>query len=357
MPGKRKTTLKDLAEYAHLSVSTVSGVVNNLEGFSEETRKKVWDAVHALDYVPNAQAKKLRSGRDAGSRLRSGLLMRIKYYGTEYPWKKRFDADLSQKFEEAAARRGYFMTNYCYEREKGFRCPALLNGLVDGVIIKSPHPEIVQMVRDKVPAVLLDISMPFETAGIPSVNADMKQGFLAAFRDLKEAGHVRIGHLDADPARSCFNKEKLNDDALRGAAQYCGLELPPCADLSLDLNSEVSLREQIADAARTFRPLLGGPHGISALATTNFQFASMLLEELNKLGVRCPEDLEVVAGSHLMENPLPQISTVRNDWDKLIDISLELLIRQISGLELQGDQFFIASHYHKRSSICVGPCF
>ena len=81
MPGKRKTTLKDLAEYAHLSVSTVSGVVNNLEGFSEETRKKVWDAVHALDYVPNAQAKKLRSGRDAGSRLRSGLLMRIKYYG------------------------------------------------------------------------------------------------------------------------------------------------------------------------------------------------------------------------------------------------------------------------------------
>ena len=50
--------------------------------------------------------------------------------------------------------------------------------------------------------------MPFETAGIPSVNADMKQGFLAAFRDLKEAGHVRIGHLDADPARSCFNKGK-----------------------------------------------------------------------------------------------------------------------------------------------------
>ncbi len=348
MPGKKKTTLKEIAEYAHLSMSTVSGVVNNLHGFSEETRKKVWDAVHVLNYVPNTQAKRLRCGNDSGRRLRSGLLMRIKYYGTQYPWKKRFDADLSQKFEETAARYGYFMTNYHYVREEGFRCPVLLNELIDGVVIKSPHPEVIHIVRNKLPAVLLDISMPFETAGIPSVNADMKQGFLDAFRDLKASGHIRIAQLDARPVQPSFNKEKLNYDALRGAADYCGLEIPESADLRLEWNDSCSLREQIVIAALRIQDALR-KEIVSAVATTNFHFAAILLEELEKLGVRCPEDVEIVAGSHLMENPLPQIATVRNDWDKLIEMSLELLIRQIDGRALPGDQFFIASHYHKRS--------
>ncbi len=353
MSGKKKTTLKDIAAYAHLSMSTVSGVVNNLHGFSEETRKKVWDAVYSLNYVSNAQAKKLRSGNDSNRRIRSGLLMRIKYYGTEYPWKKRFDADLSQKFDEIALRRGYFITNYHYVQEDGFRCPMLLNGLIDGVIIKSPHPEVIRIVKDKVPAVLLDISMPFETAGIPSVNADMKQGFLDAFRDLKESGHLRIAQLDAHPAQPCFNKEKLNYDALRGAAEFCGLEIPDSADFQLDLQDMRPLRERIASAAWKIRSELRSKR-VSAVVTTNFNFAAILLEELEKLGIRCPEDLEIVAGSHLMENPLPQISTVRNDWDRLIEMSLELLIRQIDGRTLPGDQFFVASHYHKRSKICVG---
>ena len=120
--------------------------------------------------------------------------MWIKYYGTEYPWKKRFDADLSQKFDEIALRRGYFITNYHYVQEDGFRCPMLLNGLIDGVIIKSPHPEVIRIVKDKVPAVLLDISMPFETAGIPSVNADMKQGFLDASTGF--AGYASVAGAD-----------------------------------------------------------------------------------------------------------------------------------------------------------------
>lgn len=348
MTGKKKTTLKDVAEYAHLSMSTVSGVVNNLNGFSEETRKKAWDAVHALNYVPNAQAKRLRRGNDSGERIRSGLIMRIKYYGTQYPWKKRFEADLSQRFDEIAARFGYFMTNYNYIREHGFRCPALLNKLIDGVIIKSPHPEIIHIVKNKVPAILLDISMPFETAGIPAVNADMKQGFLDAFRDLKTTGHSRIAQLDAYPSLPCFNKEKLNYDALRGAAEYCGLEIPPDAGLSLDLNGGNSLQEQIGSAAIEIKQALKRGR-ISAVATTNFTFAVILLEKLEELGVRCPEDIELIAGSHLMENPCPRISTVRNDWEKLIGTSLELLIRQIDGKELPGDQFFIASQYHKRS--------
>ena len=347
MAGK-KTTLKDIAEYAHLSMSTVSGVVNNLHGFSEETRKKVWDAIHTLDYTPNAQAKKLRSGSVSGRRLHTGLLMRIKYYGSHYPWKKRFDADLSQKFEEIAARYGYFMTNYLYLRENGFRCPVLLKELIDGVVIKSPHPDVVRIVRDKVPAVLLDISMPFETSGIPSVNADMKQGFYDAFRDLKASGHLQIAQLDSFPVQPCFNKEKLNYDALRSAAEYCGLEISETFNLQPDWNDPSSLQDRIRCVAQRICEALR-KKTVSALATTNFTFAAILVEELGKLGVRCPEDLEIVAGSHLMENPLPQLSTVRNDWGKLIEITLELLIRQIEGHKLPGDQFFVSSHYYKRS--------
>ena len=44
-----KPTIKDVAEKSKVSVATVSRIINNLDGYSEETRKKVIRVMEFLD--------------------------------------------------------------------------------------------------------------------------------------------------------------------------------------------------------------------------------------------------------------------------------------------------------------------
>src|SRR5215471_4224615 len=65
MSVKRPSQL-DVAKVAGVSRSTVSYVLNGVKSenvfISDETRKRVWDAIEELGYVPDARARALRSG-------------------------------------------------------------------------------------------------------------------------------------------------------------------------------------------------------------------------------------------------------------------------------------------------------
>ena len=52
-------TIKDIAEMAHLSPSTVSRVLNHHPAISESTRKLVMECVEKLQYTPNRNAQNL----------------------------------------------------------------------------------------------------------------------------------------------------------------------------------------------------------------------------------------------------------------------------------------------------------
>ena len=49
-----KAKITDVAQKANVSISTVSHVLNHTRFVSEETRKKVMDAVEELGYSPDA---------------------------------------------------------------------------------------------------------------------------------------------------------------------------------------------------------------------------------------------------------------------------------------------------------------
>lgn len=52
-------TIKDVAAYCGVSVSTVSRALNGHPDVSEDMRNKVLDAARALRYVPNKSARDL----------------------------------------------------------------------------------------------------------------------------------------------------------------------------------------------------------------------------------------------------------------------------------------------------------
>lgn len=61
--ANKKPTMKDVAKLAGVSTTTVSYVINNTKGRSlpQETRKRVLNAIAALDYTPNAIARRMKT--------------------------------------------------------------------------------------------------------------------------------------------------------------------------------------------------------------------------------------------------------------------------------------------------------
>lgn len=55
------TTIKDVARYANVSLSTVSKYINNSPTLTDEYRERVAEAVKALNYKPNRMAQNLRA--------------------------------------------------------------------------------------------------------------------------------------------------------------------------------------------------------------------------------------------------------------------------------------------------------
>lgn len=55
------STIKDVAQRAGVSISTVSKVLKNYNNISDETRQKVLEAVKELNYIPNTTASNLSS--------------------------------------------------------------------------------------------------------------------------------------------------------------------------------------------------------------------------------------------------------------------------------------------------------
>ena len=59
-------TIKDVAKHAEVSIATVSRIINNKGPISEKTRKKVYESMKELNYLPNEMARALQKKKSNG---------------------------------------------------------------------------------------------------------------------------------------------------------------------------------------------------------------------------------------------------------------------------------------------------
>ena len=63
MSGSKTFTIHDIARLAEVSPTTVSFVINDKDGISEETRKRVLDVIAKTGFIPNAHTRRLNLGK------------------------------------------------------------------------------------------------------------------------------------------------------------------------------------------------------------------------------------------------------------------------------------------------------
>lgn len=96
--------MKDIAEAAHVSLATVSYVLNNntKQKISEETRQRILEISKQLQYVPNMAARTLVG--NTSSKLVA--IVTLKDHDDK-PWQKSRYHDLTMKLQELLNERGY----------------------------------------------------------------------------------------------------------------------------------------------------------------------------------------------------------------------------------------------------------
>jgi len=184
-----KINLKHLADELHLSPSTVSRALQDSHQISTETKRRVMELAHKLDYVPNPHASSL------GSRKSKTIAVVIP---------EVFDSYFAQAIngiETVAQARGYhvliYLTHESAQQEQAI-LHAFQGGRVDGVLMSvsaettsTEHIEALQ--AQGVPVAFFDRAADgIETACVTT--NDLESSYLAT-RHLLECGCTNVALL------------------------------------------------------------------------------------------------------------------------------------------------------------------
>jgi len=333
----KRTTIKDVAKAADVSIATVSFVLNGKNGLPEDTRRKVWDAANQLNYVPSQQARRLRNGGAQAKRQGTNLLMRICHLGRENEVGDRFDADMAQLFDHLANQRGYFTTTYRYFHLKGFRCPLLLDELIDGVLVASPHLEVIESVKGKVPAVIVDVGIRPEHASIPVVNMDMRRGLMELFAEVEAMGHSSAALVNPPPDASNFMNHCGH--LLEEVAGLHGVSVHPRCRYAPEITTETHSQVMGEVAGKLVPEIKGG--AVTLILCADIPYADTLHEKLTAAGIRIPEDVSMVSANSLFGSER-DVARVSYDWEKLLSVSLDLLKQMIDGHDSPCAEYLVA---------------
>lgn len=307
-------TMKQVAERAGVSISTVSHVINNTRIVSGDVRQRVQHVIDELRYIPSAVARSLKNDKTDTI----GVLVP----NSSNP----YFAELIRWIEDAAFQLGYNMI-LCNAHGGGDKQSAYLRLLmekrIDGLVLVASGADDEQdlMLRnDAVPIVQLERALPGLGADI--VLAGQEEGAYQATRHLIELGHRAIACVSG-PADLPRARERVAG-YLR-AMDEAGLPVPPGRVFHDEFTS--------AGGHAAFARLLAQPHPPSAVFVTSDLMALGALCAAGRAGVRIPAELSVIGyddidGAGYTNPPLTTVAPPKREMARL---AIEQLIERIKG--------------------------
>jgi LacI family transcriptional regulator len=308
------TTIREVAEYAEVSVATVSRVVNNVGYVSEDLRMRVEEAMKALHYQPNTLARSLRRQE---TRTIGVLIPQ-----TDHP----FFSALAYAIETALFAEDYRML-LCSAQEDGAKEAAyaeiLMRQRVDGVIvvpIGQETPVFEQFQRRDIPMVLVDRDIPGLTAS--RVLVDNFRGGYAGMKHLLDLGHHNVRVIGA-PAYSRAMQQRM--EGARQAMADAGIQ--PDGELWL----AGTLQQYEMGYQTAFDLLQTTPRPTAIFALTDVT-AVGVMHAAARLGLRLPQDVSVIGFDDipLAGFMIPSLTTVAQPIYPMGEHAARLLLHHLA---------------------------
>ena len=301
------STIYDVAKAASVSIATVSKVINNKEGISDLTRKKVKNIIKELNYTPSSAAQSL----SANQHKMIGLIIPF----TSNPYYGR----IAYEIEQFVRLFGYNLTICCSNTYTGAMTKSintLIETGVDGIILASFAS------HEKTKETLEKLSLPivlFATrkSSLPytCVNIDEYATTKSIVRDVIDLGYKEILLATQSPVENSSFIEaytEMMEDA----------QLQP--QIYIHPNQEALLIFEI-DSTK-----IGNPEAIiccdEVLAISILKGMQSTIKETSIL---------TFAGTDLPEVTTPELTTIKKPIAKMAEEVVRRLIEQIQNKTIE----------------------
>lgn len=333
------STIRDIADEAKVSCSTVSLVLNRRPGVGIETRKRVIEIAERLNY------KSLPLQPYPSAKLRTIRFLRIAKHGHIInPSHNVFIADYIDGLESEAKSSGYSLEVSAYGT---FIPDEILRSLeessVAGVVVlgtELSEADVSAFAAAKMPVVFIDTFQA--SAGFDFVDMNNDSSVFSIVSYLKDLGHRRIGLVKGSIETRNF---RLRERSFAEALEHYGL---PC-----DEQSVFAIDSTYAKGSEDMSALLKSR---STLPTALFCVADVIaygcMKALKDNGYSIPSDISVVGFDDLPSNGYmdPALTSVKVSKRRIGQRAMQLVLRRISAPDTPFEQVLIGGELVVRES-------
>jgi LacI family transcriptional regulator len=264
-----------VAKRAGVSTATVSRVMNGTANVSPDTAERVREAVEALNFYPDVNARALGSGR-------SGLygLIISDITNPYFP-------ELVKAFEDIAVEHGQdvLIANTDYDPKRMETCVIrMLQRKVDGVAVMTSEMEerlVKTFSQRQIPTIFMDTVTAVR--GASTVNVDYAAGIAKAMQHLFSLGHQKIAFISGSLALS---SSRARAEAFQAALQEHGL--------TMKANWLQEGDHRVEGGHQAMKRILRSDDLPTAVLGSNDLTAIGAMGAIHESGLRIPEDISVI---------------------------------------------------------------
>ena len=333
-----RATLKDVAQLAGVSSATVSYVLNGKRTISEDTRRRVMEAVHQLDYVPDLNARGL-SMRD--SKL-IGVVVPQTEPGDRLMFQNSFYSEVLGSIEYYARQRGYHILISATDANESYLTLAKQRNL-DGIIVIGMYPDefYQQMKKTQIPIVLIDSYCNDHYYN--NIRIDDAYGSYLATRYLLECGHRDAAFFAGQLKENGVMQKRLA--GYRQALEEFGAAYREdyVFEGQIDYKSGVTMAERLARSGS----------GVTAIVAAADILAIGAIKGLYNSGLRVPEDMSIIGFDDLeiSQYLAPGLTTIRQQISLKGQRAVELLLEHIADPSLSKQEEILPLKLIERGSV------
>lgn len=314
--------MRDVAEKAGVSVSTVSHVVNETRFVSAETRGRVLSAMDDLNYQPNKLASSLRRKDKRTQTL--GLLVPDSL--------NPFFTEALRGVEDACFKASYnvFLCNSENQPEKELEyLEDLIGKQIDGIILISTGTQdsIALLNQNNITPVLVDRELGHNTCD--SVMLENELGGQIATQYLINLGHQRIGCITGPSFLTPSAKRVLG---YRKSLRDAGISIDEAMIVQGDFRPQSGFSGM--------NTLLALPDPPTAVFACNDMMAIGAMHAIHEAHLQIPKDISIIGFDDIMfaSYTMPPLTTVAQPSYEMGLIAAKILINRLSDTRSQSRQ-------------------
>ncbi len=308
-------SIKDIATACSVSIATVSKALNNHNDVSEATKKKVCETAKKLGYLPNSQARALKTNRTYNLGV---LFAESAQRGLTH----NYFGSVLNSFKNEAEYQGYditFISQDIGQHEMTFYEHCKYRN-VDGVVVvctdNYENKGFKQLLNSDVPIVLID----YTKVKLCSVVSDNYEGVSSLVDYVYKKGHRKIAYIYGDASDVTEIRLKSFRDSMDR--------------LNIKIREDYLLQGRYHDPKQT-EYLIDRIMNIDNPPTCimlSDDFSSIgAINAFEKLGLSIPDDVSIVGydGIVLSQVLNPKLTTYKQDTEKIGMEAARILISLI----------------------------